>query len=313
MRGFVGGYIPVDMSAFAFTSQYRGISQTAQQRQDPLLGYLKRVPTSEDGVLNEPLDPGVVNFNASKISEYDPYAVNRKYDRTLRPKNQQPFSIRTHMDEMENQAHTDISYQGLIVDNRKTLFVSKTKDAPNSSNTALPVKATPVPPPSPGSYADRTGFGPLKYNIVKYSSQACNKEAKHLKVFDKKNFWQATGVSTEHVTFKFSKGSCLLSTVDVYNKDCDGMNIFVGEEKSTKKLRLAKSVKFLSKGRVNCIRVGHVPCRYVKLEFVKNKLRPGPTIYAIRFVGMLSETVEQELPSLSNLLVRNTEDLLYHE
>ena len=75
------------------------------------------------------------------------------------------------------------------------------------------------------------------------------------------------------------------------------MNIFVGEEKSTKKLRLAKSVKFLSKGRVNCIRVGHVPCRYVKLEFVKNKLRPGPTIYAIRFVGMLSETVEQELPS----------------
>ena len=27
---------------------------------------------------------------------------------------------------------------------------------------------------------------------------------------------------------------------------------------------------------------------------------------------MLSETVEQELPSLSNLLVKNTEDLLYH-
>ena len=91
------------------------------------------------------------------------------------------------------------------------------------------------------------------------------------------------------------------------------MNIFVGEERSTKKLRLAKRVKFLSKGRVNSIRVGHVPCRYVKLEFVKNKLRPGPTIYGIRFVGMLSETVEQELPSLSNLLVRNTEDLLYHE
>ena len=37
-----------------------------------------------------------------------------------------------HMDEMENQAHTDISYQGLIVDNRKTLFVSKTEDVPNS-------------------------------------------------------------------------------------------------------------------------------------------------------------------------------------
>ena len=264
-------------------------------------------------MLNEPLDPGVVNFNASKISEYDPYAINRKYDRTLRPKNHQSFSLRTHTDEMENQAHTDTSYQGLIVDNRNSLFVSKAKDAPNASHTGLPAKATPIPPPSPGSYAARTGFGALKFSIVNCSSQACNKEVKHLKVFDKKKFWQATGVSKEHVIFKFSKGSCLLSTVDVYNKDCDGMNIFVGEEKARKKLRLAKSVKFLSKGRVNSIRVGHVPCRYVKLEFVKNKLRPGPTIYGIRFVGMLSETVEQELPSLSNLLVRNTEDLLYHD
>ena len=59
--------------------QYRGISQTAQQRQDPLLGYLKQVPTSEDKLLDSP-GPRVVNFNASKISEYDPYAVNRKYD-----------------------------------------------------------------------------------------------------------------------------------------------------------------------------------------------------------------------------------------
>ena len=46
--------------------------------------------------------------------------------------------------------------------------------------------------------------------------------------------------------------------------------------------------------------------------FTKKSLKPGPTVYAIRFVGMLSETVEQELPSLSNLLVKNTEDLLYH-
>ena len=63
---------------------------------------------------------------------------------------------------------------------------------------------------------------------------------------------------------------------------------------------------------MNNIRLGHVPCLYVKIEFMKTVLRPGPTIYSVRFVGMLSETVEQELPSLSNLLVKNTEDLLYH-
>ena len=307
------------MSSFALTSQYRGISTSQQQRHDPLLAYLKTNPSSKLGVLNEPLDPQVLAYNASRISEYDPYAVNRKFDRTLRTQNQQVFSISTHVDEVENQTFHDISYQGLIISNNKdnnnnnnNNIKQKKNQKSSSSLIPPPSSSEELPPPSPGSYADRTGFGKLKYSIVKYSSQACNKEAKYLRILNKKKFWQATGVSTEYIIFKFTDGPSLLSTVDIYNKDCDSVKIYVGEEKSKNKLRLAKTVKFLSKGRMNNIRLGHVPCLYVKIEFMKTVLRPGPTIYSVRFVGMLSETVEQELPSLSNLLVKNTEDLLYH-
>ena len=46
--------------------------------------------------------------------------------------------------------------------------------------------------------------------------------------------------------------------------------------------------------------------------FLKNNLRPGPTIYSVRLVGMLSSRVEVELGrGLHDLLVSNSEKVLY--
>ena len=164
---------------------------------------------------------------------------------------------------------------------------------------------------TPGSIPARAGFGRLKYTIVNRSSQGCGKEAKNLSVGNRKNCWTATGVGTEYVVLKL-KETGLVTSVDIDNKDCDGVQIYLSDVNRKKSFKLAKTLNFVAKNRRNQIRIGHVPCRYVKVVFLKNNLRPGPTIYSVRLVGMLSSRVEVELGrGLHDLLVSNSEKVLY--
>ena len=118
-------------------------------------------------------------------------------------------------------------------------------------------------------------------------------------------------MGTAYVVLKLKETS-LITSVDVDNKDCDGVQIYLSDVNRKKSFKLAKSLKFVAKNRRNQIRIGHVPCRYLKIAFLKNTLRPGPTIYSVRLIGMLSSRVEVELGNgLHDLLVSNSEKVLY--
>ena len=81
---------------------------------------------------------------------------------------------------------------------------------------------------TPGSIPARAGFGRLKYTIVNRSSEGCGKEAKNLSVGNRKKFWTATGVGTEYVVLKL-KETGLVTSVDIDNKDCDGVQIYLSD------------------------------------------------------------------------------------
>jgi hypothetical protein len=164
---------------------------------------------------------------------------------------------------------------------------------------------------TPGSIPYRAGFGKLKYKVVGWSSQACGQEAKNLAVSNRKKHWCATGVGVEYVVLKLQETG-LITSLEVDNKDCDGLEVYLSEVNRKTAFKLCKKIKFAAKGRKFVVRVGHVPCQYIKVCFLKNNLRPGPIIFSLNLIGMLSSRVEVELgPQLHNLLVSNSEDVIF--
>ena len=99
-------------------------------------------------------------------------------------------------------------------------------------------------------------------------------------VSNRKKHWCATGVGVEYVVLKLQETG-LITSLEVDNKDCDGLEVYLSEVNRKTAFKLCKKIKFAAKGRKFVVRVGHVPCQYIKVCFLKNNLRPGPIIFLI--------------------------------
>ena len=108
--------------------------------------------------------------------------------------------------------------------------------------------------------------------------------------------------------FKFPE-KCLLSYIEINNGGCSEIDVYVGIKRGSHNLVRIVEGKRLARGRLNEVKIGHVPSVYVKLVVKAGK---PMSIYQIRFNGIEANTVGVRMgPSTEYLLYKATERILF--
>ncbi|GMH62370.1 hypothetical protein TrRE_jg12110, partial [Triparma retinervis] len=110
------------------------------------------------------------------------------------------------------------------------------------------------------------------------------------------------------LTFKLANKS-LLSYIEIYNGGCSSIDVHLGVKKGSHNLVKIVSSKRLARNRLNEVRIGHIPCNYVKIVI---KGGAPMSIYQLRLNGIDAGEVGAKMgPSTEYLLYRATERMLY--
>ena len=101
----------------------------------------------------------------------------------------------------------------------------------------------------------------------------------------------------------------LLSYIELYNGGCNEIDVHLGLKRGKQNLIEIVVARKLAKYRINEIKIGHIPCNYVKII-----VRSGSpiSIYQLRLSGIDASQVGEKMgPSTEYLLYRATERILY--
>jgi hypothetical protein len=84
------------------------------------------------------------------------------------------------------------------------------------------------------------------------------------------------------LTFKLANKS-LLSYIEIYNGGCSSIDVHLGVKKGSHNLVKIVSSKRLARNRLNEVKIGHIPCNYVKIVI---KGGAPMSIYQLRLNGI---------------------------
>ncbi|GMH73434.1 hypothetical protein TL16_g06191 [Triparma laevis f. inornata] len=132
------------------------------------------------------------------------------------------------------------------------------------------------------------------------------------KVDPKQSSWvshnRAGQVSGPSFVLKLQKKS-LLSYIELHNGGCSKIDVHVGLQRGKQNMIEFVSARRLARNRINEIKIGHIPCNYVKI-IVK---RGAPiSIYQLRLSGIEADEVGEKMGSSTEyLLYKSTERMLY--
>lgn len=156
---------------------------------------------------------------------------------------------------------------------------------------------------------------PLAYAFTRVSHEAAAHKAINLfgvppskRAPKKRRYWSSTKESGVTMILQMQE-RCLLSKVVIDNKSISSMSIAIATDNAARKFLHVKKVSTCPHGKVLEVKMGHIPCTYVKFTF-----HSGTPIaaYTLRLIGMPVPTVLPLLgPTLDTLLVQQTGDILF--
>ncbi|GMH99062.1 hypothetical protein TrVE_jg9172 [Triparma verrucosa] len=162
--------------------------------------------------------------------------------------------------------------------------------------------------------ANKNGF--LSCTLDSFNGQACIGcepwRMLEAKADPKQSSWvshnRAGQVSGPSFTLKLANKS-LLSYIELYNGGCAEIDVHVGLKRGKHNMIEFVVARKLARNRINEIKIGHIPCNYVKI-IVK---RGAPiSIYQLRLSGIDANEVGEKMgPSTEYLLYKSTERMLY--
>ncbi len=163
----------------------------------------------------------------------------------------------------------------------------------------------------PGSLPHRAGLGVLTYTVCAASSAAGGCEARRLRNWTRAGRWQGTRVGDEHLTLRLAEHA-MVNYIEFDSKNVGAVEVHAATSNKRGRFSVARGRTLVPQGRPFRLRLGFLPCKYLKIVCLNPKMKSGLSIWSLRLVGMRGSSVQLGLgPRLHNLLMTETENICF--